>query len=75
MMQKETGCFPVLCPTQISNAAANFKAAEGRKHDSKVSAIPNTVGGGESKSLSWKKLRVSLSVSWWKLVGVETNDT
>lgn len=54
MMQKETGCFPVLCPTQISNAAANFKAEEGRKHDSKVSAIPNT-GGGGIKEPVWEK--------------------
>lgn len=49
MMQKETACFPVLCPTQISSTTANFKAGEGRKHDSKVSAIPNTVGEGGEK--------------------------
>lgn len=54
MMQKETGCFPALCPTQISNTAANFKAEEGRKHDSKVSAIPNTVGGGIKEPVSEK---------------------
>lgn len=35
MMQRKQPCFPVLCLTQISNIAANFKAKEGRKHDRK----------------------------------------
>lgn len=42
-MQRKQPCFPVLCLTQISNIAANFKAKEGRKHDRKVSSIANTV--------------------------------
>lgn len=37
----------MLCPTQISVAAANFKAKEGRKHDRKVSSIANTVEESE----------------------------
>lgn len=41
-MQRKQPCFPVLCLTQISNIAANFKAKEGRKRDRKVSSIANT---------------------------------
>lgn len=72
MMQKETVCFPELCPTLISNAAANFKAEEGRKHDSKVSAIPNTVGGKNQRGCLGKSLGL---VCPWVGLGVETNDT
>lgn len=72
VMQKETAGFPVLCPTQISSTTANFKAGEGRKHDSNVSAIPNTVGVGESKCLSWKNLSQSdCSVLVWKLTALD----
>lgn len=46
-MQRKQPCFPVLCLTQISNVAANFKAKEGRKHDRKVSSIANTVKESE----------------------------
>lgn len=45
----------MLCPTQISNTAANFKAKEGRKHDRKVSSIANTVE--ESKKPLREKLQ------------------
>lgn len=47
MMQRKQPCFPVLCLTQISNIAANFKAKEGRKRDRKVSSIANTVEESE----------------------------
>lgn len=46
-MQRKQPYFPVLCLTQISNIAANFKAKEGRKHDRKVSSIANTVEESE----------------------------
>lgn len=61
--KRKQPCFPVLCPTQISDAAANFKAKEGRKHDRKVSSIANTVEESE------KPLRVKRSLSMcWKSV-------
>lgn len=72
MMQKETACFPVLCPTQISSTTANFIAEEGRKHDSKVSAMANTVeGGGKNQSACLRKLELV----WLHGVGVDSNDT
>lgn len=46
-MQRKQPYFPVLCLTQISNIAANFKAKEGRKRDRKVSSIANTVEESE----------------------------
>lgn len=45
--KRKQPCFPVLCPTQISNTTANFKAKEGRKHERKVSSIANTVEESE----------------------------
>lgn len=47
--KRKQPCFSVLCPTQIRNTAANFKAKEGRKHERKVSSIANTVEETEKR--------------------------
>lgn len=58
--KRKQPCFPVLCHTQISNTAANFKAKEGRKRDRKVSSIANTVEESEKRLM--EKLQTSVDV-------------
>lgn len=59
--KRKQPCFPVLCHTQISYTAANFKAKEGRKRDRKVSSIANT---GRKRKASHEKTSDFSRCAW-----------